>query len=654
MAPRSSNLQGRAFPVETRYLGRDPNKRIEDSVADAILTGLRQEPGSILAFLPGQSEILRTASVLEARLRPGEASVAPLYGAMDRAAQDRAIRPSPAGSRKIVLATSIAESSLTIEGVRVVVDSGLARVPRFEPDLGLTRLETVRASRASADQRRGRAGRTEPGVCYRLWEEAATGALPPFGRPEILDADLSGLVLDLALWGARDPASLRWLDPPPAPAVAEARKLLEAIGALDAAGAITAEGRAVAAFAAPPRVARMVVEAARRGAGERGAEVATLLVERGLGGTGVDLNDKLDMWRRDRGPRAEAARRLAAGFSRRARSALGGVAPGAGEPLEPGQILALAFPERIAKARGRPGEFLLANGRAASVEGAGALARSPFLAVGELTGRAAAARILLAAPLTLAEVEAIAGPAIATRDEVNFDAARASLTARRVTRLGAIVLNEQPLPAPNDEAAASILARGLGKLGLDRLPWSKSLAQWRDRVAFLRAAEGEPWPDLSDEGLRASIESWLAPHLVGKTGLADVSGEDLSQALHGLLPYDLGRRLEAEAPTHFEAPTGSRIAVDYAAETGPAIAVRVQELFGLSRHPSLAGGRVPLTLNLLSPGQRPIQITRDLPGFWRGSWAAVKSEMRGRYPRHPWPDDPAAAAPTTRAKPRGT
>ena len=646
--------EGRAFPVETRYLGRRLDQRVEEAVADAALMALRSEPGSVLAFLPGQAEILRTAALLDARLRPGEAEITPLFGALDRTAQDRAIRPALAGTRKIVLATSIAESALTIDGVRVVVDGGLARVPRYEPDLGLTRLETVRVSRASADQRRGRAGRTEPGICYRLWEEAATGALPPFARPEILDADLSGLVLDLALWGTRDPASLSWLDMPPVPAVTEAKKLLGAIGALDRDGAITPEGRAVAALAAPPRIARMVVDATRRGAGKLAGEVATLLVERGLGGTGTDLTERLERWRRERGPRAEAARKLARNFTRQARAGSGGRTEHDAEPMSAGQVMALAFPERIAKARGRPGEFLLANGRAASVEAIGPLAQAPFLAVGEVTGRAASSRILLAASLDLAEIEAVAGDTIETRDEIGFEEARASLAARRVTRLGAIVLNERQMPVEPGDAATRILARGIAGLGIDRLPWSKALAQWRDRISFLRAAEGDPWPDLSDARLRRTIEDWLAPYLLGKTSRADLSADDLEEALRALLPYDLSRRLDVEAPTHWEAPTGSRLAVDYAAEGGPAIAVRVQELFGLAEHPALAGGRVPLTLALLSPAHRPIQITRDLPGFWRGSWAGVRSEMRGRYPRHPWPDDPAAAPPTTRAKPRGT
>ncbi len=646
--------EGRAFPVETRYLGRDPPSRLEDAMTDAIVAALRSEAGSILAFLPGQSEILRTASRLEARLRPGEAEVAPLYGAMDRAAQDRAVKPSPGVLRKIVLATSIAESALTIEGIRVVVDSGMARVPRFEPDLGLTRLETVRASRASVDQRRGRAGRTAPGLCLRLWEEAGTGALPAFARPEILDADLSGLVLDLALWGARDPAALRWLDPPPAGAVTEARKLLSAIGAITEEGAITEGGRAIAGLAAPPRIARMVIEAARRGDGRLGGEVAALIVERGLGGDGADLDGKLERWRRDRSPRSEAARKLAQSFARQARRGVEGVDAGAAGGLTPGQVLALAFPERIAKARGKRGEFLLANGRAAALDEAGALAGSPFLAVAEVTGRASSSRIMLASPLDFAAVEAIAGDAIIVRDEVSFDEGRAALSARRLTRLGAIVLAETPLRPPGDEASARLLARGLAKIGLDRLPWGKALSQWRDRVAFLRAAEGESWPDVSDATLKATIEDWLAPSLHGKTGLADLSAEDVGPALQALLPYEMSRRLDEEAPTHWEAPTGSRLAVDYAAEGGPSIAVRVQELFGAKTHPALAGGRVPLILHLLSPAHRPIQITRDLPGFWRGSWTAVRSEMRGRYPRHPWPDDPAAAPPTTRVKPRGT
>jgi ATP-dependent helicase HrpB len=642
--------EGRAFQVETRYVGRDARARIEDDVARVTLDALAAERGSILAFLPGQGEILRTAALLEARVRDATVDIAPLYGAMDRAAQDRAVLPAPPGRRKVTLATSIAETSLTIEGVRIVVDSGLSRVPRFEPDIGVTRLETQRVSKAAADQRRGRAGRTEPGICYRLWEAAADGALAPFARPEILSADLSGFALDLAAWGVADPSGLALLDAPPAPALAEARALLSAIDALDAAGRITEQGKAIAGLALPPRLARMVIAAARQGEAELASRLAVMLTERGLGGEGVDLGLRLERFSRDRSTRAEEARRLASGLARRARALAGTSAQQGADGVGP--LLAFAFPERIAKARGRRGEFLMANGRAAAVEPEDPLSGAPYLAVGEIVGRAASARILLAAALTLEEVEVVAGASIETVEEIFFDRDSASLRARRRRRLGALTLVEQNLAVPRDEASAAALAAGLIDLGIARLPWSKSLKQWRDRVLFLRRSGDPAWPDLGDEALAADAQ-WLAPFLLGKTSLAELSEGDFAAALHARLPYDLARRLEIEAPTHFFPPTRSAIAVDYAAEGGPAIAVRAQELFGLAAHPSLAGGRVPLTMHLLSPAHRPLQITRDLPGFWRGSWAAVKAEMRGRYPRHSWPDDPAAAAPTTRAKPRG-
>jgi ATP-dependent helicase HrpB len=671
--------EGRSFPVETRYLGRDPAVRIEDRVVRATLRALADETGSILVFLPGQGEILRVAAALAERVKSPNVDVAPLFGAMDARAQDRAVAAAPPGRRKIVLATSIAETSLTIEGVRVVVDGGLMRVPRFEPDIGLTRLETVRVTRANADQRRGRAGRVEPGVCYRLWEEAANGGLAAYAPPEILAADLSGLALDLAAWGVADPASLKFLDSPPRAALEEARALLASLGALDQAGRITEEGRAISRLALPPRLARMVVDAARAGRAGLAAEIAVALTERGLGGDAVDLAQRLDAFRRDSAPRAVDARRLARRLASRARSALApDPSPGSrrgGQPFsrsqenaagdsrpdegasaaslsDVGAWLAAAFPDRIAMARGKRGEFLMANGRAAALEPHDALAGEAFLAIGEIVGRAASARIGAAAPLTLEAIERIAGASIASADELSFDGASASLRARRRRRLDALILAERNLSVPADANSALALAQGALSLGLARLPWTKSLAQWRDRVLFLRRAEGETWPDLSDAALAASPD-WLAPFLVGKSRLDEFSSDEFAQALHARLPYALSRRLEAEAPTHFVAPTGSSVAVDYAAEGGPAIALRVQELFGLSRHPALAGGRVPLTLHLLSPARRPIQITRDLPGFWKGSWAAARAELRGRYPRHFWPEDPANATPTNRAKPRG-
>ncbi len=638
---------GRAFPVETRYVGRDPALRIEEDVVRIALRALTDERGSILVFLPGQGEIQRAAALLAERVRDPHVDIAPLFGAMDRRAQDKAIAPAPPGRRKVVLATSIAETSLTIEGVRIVIDSGLARVPRYEPDVGVTRLETERVSRAGADQRRGRAGRTEPGVCYRLWEEAANGALVAFARPEILSADLSGLLLDLAVWGVADPAALAFLDPPPAPALAEARSLLTAIGALDDAGRITDEGRAIAKLALPPRLARMVVDAARSGQAALAGKIAVLISERGLGGDNVDLNERLERWDRDRSSRAEDARRLARTIAARA----AGERPRREETASAGALLALAFPERIAKARGRRGDFLMANGRAATLAPEAPLAGAPYLAIGEATGRAAATRILLAAPLEEEEIEAIAADRIEIKEETAFDRASASLRARRTRRLGAIVLSEQTLAVAPSAENALLLAEGLVARGVDRLPWSKETKQWRDRVAFLARAEPGEWPDLSDAAL--ARPDWLAPFLIGATSLADVTPALLAEAIEAQLPYELKRRLDAEAPTHFIAPTGSRVAVDYQAEGGPAVALRVQELYGLKQHPTLANGQAPLTLHLLSPAHRPIQITRDLPGFWRGSWSAVKAEMRGRYPRHFWPDDPSAAAPTTRAKPRG-
>ena len=660
MGAQTIESAGRAFDVETRYLGRDANARIEDAMTRAILRALREESGSILAFLPGQGEIMRVASRLAESRLPDDVDVAPLYGALDRGEQDLAIMPAPRGRRKIVLATSIAETSLTIEGVRIVVDSGLARVQRFEPDLGLSRLETVRAARASVDQRRGRAGRTEPGVCYRLWDEPQTAALPAFAAPEILDADLSGLALDLAAWGVSDPGRLEWLDPPPAPAWKEAVALDRELGALDDDGRLTEMGRAMRRLPIAPRLARMVVEAASVGEARRATELAMLLSERGLGGADADLSHRLERLHGEKSKRAGDALRLAAQWAKLAEGAMplqsssaSAAGTGRGE-LSDGALIALAFPDRIAKSRGARGEFLMANGRAATVPLEDPMSRAPFLAVAEITGRAAQARILAACALTAEEIEAIAADRIETRDETAFDAASASLRRRAFRRLGAIRLSERNLAIEASEQNARMLARGVAGLGLARLPWTKAQTQRRDRVAFLRRAEGDEWPDVSDAALTASAEDWLAPFIVGRTSLAEITADDLEAALAQLLPYDLSRRLDAEAPAFFETPAGARHALDYSTENGPILAVRVQELYGLSSHPTLARGRAPLTLELLSPAHRPIQTTRDLPSFWKGSWNEVKKEMRGRYPRHLWPDDPAAAQPTTRAKPRGS
>ena len=642
--------EGRAFPVETRYAGRD-TRPIEQQMADVITRAMRADPGSALAFLPGAAEIRRTQTQLENRVDP-TTDVVPLYGALAGEEQDRAILPAPPGRRKIVLATSIAETSITIDGVRIVVDSGLARVPRYEPDVGVTRLETVRVSRAAADQRRGRAGRIEPGICYRLWDEPQTAALEPYARPEILAADLSSFALDLAAWGAA-PEKLAFLDPPPRAALAEAAAQLVELGAINADGRITDEGQQLRRLPLPPRLARMVVDAAAAGETPLAAQLAVIIGERGLDGDGADLRERVAALRRDRSARGRDARAMAERWAE-----IASQSPGAhkdGDELGVGALVALAYPERIAKNRGgaaAAGAFLLANGRGANVDPASPLAREPFLAVAELTGSATQGRILSAAPITLAEIEQKFAERIVAREDITFDAASATLRGRRSRKLGAIVLAERPISVAPGVATARLLTDALAGTGIGRLPWTKSLKQWRDRVMFLRRSEGGEWPDLSDATLTQTLGDWLAPLLAAKTALGEVTADELEQALHNVLPYPLKRRLDDEAPTHFEAPTGSRVPVDYEAEGGPKIAIRVQELFGLNRHPAIAGGKIPLVIELLSPAHRPVQTTRDLPGFWRGSYAAVRAEMRGRYPKHPWPDDPVAASATRRAKPR--
>jgi ATP-dependent helicase HrpB len=642
--------EGRAFPVETKYLGRDARTPIHQEMADALARVASDEDGSLLAFLPGVGEIRRTADFLSERIRDKTVDIVPLYGALDSDVQDKAIEPSPAGRRKIVLATSIAETSITIKGVRVVVDSGLARVPRFEPDLGLTRLETVRVSRASADQRRGRAGRTEPGVCYRLWDEEQTRSLLPFATPEILAADLTSLVLDLAQWGVHDPATLSWLDQPPAGAIKEAKSLLLSLGAIEESGAIAALGRKLAKLPLHPRLAAMIVAASGEDTALLAAEIAAVVSERGLGGNDPDLSHRISEFRRDKSRRGEEARNLA---RRWAESAGGKIRESA--PAAAGGLLALAYPDRIAKLRPeRGGAFLLANGRGAKLEQTSALSREDYLAVAEIAGVAQEGRILLAAKISETEIAARFAGKISQTDEAVFDPKSRAIRGRAARKYHALVLSERPLKIEASDESAKALAAGIASLGIDVLPLSAASERWLERVRFLRSASGGEWPDVSEQALAENAEIWLSPFLAGKTSLKEISPGDVSNALHALLPHDLARRLDAEAPDRFTAPTGSELAIDYSAEAGPTIAVKVQELFGLSRHPSVAGGKIPLVLSLLSPAGRPIQVTRDLPAFWRGSWADVKKEMRGRYPRHVWPDDPASAAPTRRAKPRGT
>jgi len=635
--------EGRSFPVETRYLGRDPATRIEDAVARACLSALAEESGSILAFLPGQGEIHRTAQRLAERLRDPAVEIAPLYGAMDKAAQDRAVEPAAAGKRKIVLATSVAETSLTIQGVRVVVDSGLSRVPRFDPASGLTRLATVRVSRSSAEQRRGRAGRVEPGVCYRLWDQEQTRGLVPHQRPEMLETDLTGLALDLARWGAKSTEGLALLDPPPAGAFAEARKVLTRLGALDEDGALTPHGRRMARIPLSPRLAHMTAAASDAGDARLGARIAAVLSEPGLGGNDVDLAERLKGQERDRTPRGRDAAAL---IDRWARAAGGGT----GGDVDPGRLLVEAFPERIARARGKTGEVLLASGRGAHLDPHDPLAREPWLAVGELGGGEAKDRIRLAARLDETVLETDLAHLVVEEDRVTREPS-GRLTLRRLRRIGALTLAEKVIGAPDRAAVTAALKAEFQTRGPGVMRWGERASALRARLAFLHDLDPE-WPDVSDLGLTASAETWLAPLLGDADALTAVSDGALEQGLRALIPWDLQRSLDVLAPARLETPLGSA-AIDYAAEGGPRVDIRVQELFGVKTHPMVGGGRTPLTLALLSPARRPVQVTKDLPGFWAGSWAAVRSEMRGRYPKHPWPEDPANAEATTRAKPRG-
>ena len=632
--------EGRMFPVETFYSGRNPVERLEDAMSRACLTALHEQPGSILAFLPGQGEIHRSAQRLKDRLRDPLVDVVPLYGALDKSEQDRALQPAAPGRRKIVLATSVAETSLTIEGVRVVIDSGLSRVPRFEPSSGLTRLVTVRVSRSSAEQRRGRAGRTEPGVCYRLWDEEATRGLVPHQRPEILEADLTAFALDLARWGARSTGGMALLDAPPAGALAEARAVLTRINALDATGALTAHGQRLARIPLPPRLAHLVAVASDGGDATFGARIAAVLSEPGLGGHETDLRDRLRAFDRDRSPRAVDARKLADRWAR----AAGG---GQGGSFESGLLLAEAFAERIAKARGKPGEFLLASGRGAYVDPTDALASHAWLAVADLGGGDARDRIRLATPLDPSALEA----SLMVEDRLTREPS-GRMVMRRVRRLGSIVFDERITGAPDQAAITAALRAEVDASGLGELQWGERSGGLRARLTFLHGQDGT-WPDVTDPGLLQARAEWLWPLLDKVPSLSAIDDGALEQGLRTLVPWERQRALDELAPARLITPLGST-AVDYAAEGGPRVNIRVQELFGVTTHPTVMGGRVALTLALLSPARRPIQMTRDLPGFWTGSWKDVRSEMRGRYPRHPWPENPAEAPATNRVKPRGT
>lgn len=633
--------EGRQHPVEIIHLGRN-DARLEDRMASAIRIALAQGEGSLLAFLPGVGEIERTAERLV--LPPGIA-LHRLHGAAEPAAQRAALAPAP--GRKVVLATSIAETSLTIDGVRIVIDSGLARRPRFDRASGLTRLVTERVSQAAATQRAGRAGRQAPGLALRLWDEGETRGLIPHDPPEILEGDLAPLLLRLAAWGAA-PEQLQWLDLPPAAAVAAARADLAALGALDAEGRLTAHGRSVARLPLAPRIAHMLLAGAARGQAAIAAAIAVLLEERGLGGTSSDLDERLRRLPHDRGPRADQARRLAARWADAAsRLKPGGKAP----PLPPALLLAEAFPERVARRRRAPGasdataDYLMANGRGVALDATDPLGRAEWLVVADAGGAGAASRIRLAAAISAEALPGWLEERATSSDALAPDPASGRLALTRTIRLGAIEVARTRAPASPEAVAAALLAEvRAGGLGL--LVWPESERALRARLAFA-AAQGLALPDGSDEGLLETLESWLAPRLAGVTRLGDI---DLGGALLGCLNWAQGQALDRFAPARFQSPAGVSAAIDYGAEGGPEAEIRVQAVFGLATHPMLADGRVPLTLALTSPAGRPLAKTRDLPAFWQGAWKDVQREMKGRYPRHPWPDDPAAAAATVRTK----
>jgi len=670
------STEGKAFEVETRWATTGAANRgqreidIATRTARTILQALEQEPGDILAFLPGQGEIRRAQQQLEEGGLARSVSVLPLFGDLSAAEQDAALRPGDAQHRKIVLATNIAETSLTIEGVRVVVDSGLARRARFDPSTGMSGLETVRISRASADQRRGRAGRLGPGVCYRLWSETEHASLAAQTAPEILEADLAPVALDLAEWGVSDPRSLRWLDPPPAATFAQARDLLRSLDAIDAEGRITPHGRALARLGTHPRLAHMIVRGAELGLRRLALEIAAVLGERDLlrwnaGRRDADLRLRIEALRRGRVDDSHVAAdvRVDGGARQRAvrsvevleRQLDTGTAtsPATESDADIGRLLAFAYPDRIAQSRGAGGRYLLSGGRGARLADAQSIAQAEFLVVADLDAGDREALIRLASPLPRAALEGDFAALIEHRQRFEWDAREQAVVAQDERWLGAIRLGERRLENPDSERVMSALLAGIRELGLDVLPWTKEARALRQRLAFARDVDTHaprPWPDVSDDALLATLEDWLAPWLTNMSRRDHLARLDTTAIIAALLDWNQRQRLDELAPTHLQVPSGSRIPIDYSA--APTVAVRLQEVFGLSTTPAVGGGRVPLTLQLLSPAHRPVQVTKDLASFWARGYMEVKKELKGRYPKHYWPDDPTTAVATARARPR--
>ena len=662
--------EGRMFPVETRYLDQPLSGHLDVAVVQAIRRSLAQDPGSLLVFLPGMAEIRRVERKLLDLNLSSNILIAPLHGDLPQEAQDRAIAQAQPGTRKIVLATSIAETSLTIDGVRVVIDAGLLRVPRFDPRSGLTRLETIRVTQDSAEQRRGRAGRLEPGVCSRLWTAAEHQSLAPRRPPEMLDADLAPLLLELALWGTANPAELSWLTPPPAGAIAQARELLTGLGALNLDGQITAHGRQMAELPLHPRLAHMLLKAVPLQLSNLACELAALLSERDIlrgpsGWRNADLRLRLDVLHGAHDHAAGATvdraacrrvRRTSDLWQRQLTQPANKRQADKQEDLySVGLLLALAYPDRIAqRQRGTDARYLMANGRGALFATPDPLGSEDYLVIADLDDGTQWARIDLAAPIQLPNLETLHGDKIQVLDEISWEDTAQVVRTTRQRRLGQLILSEQGLSKPDPVQIATALLQGIRRVGLDKLAWTPELRQWRARVAFLRRIEGQEsrWPDLSDETLRQTLDAWLGPYLSGLTTLDRVTRLELTQPLHALLTWEQQRQLERWAPTHLTVPSGSNVRVEYETPDLPILAVRLQEMFGCKDTPRLVEGKIPVMLHLLSPARRPVQITKDLSSFWKTAYHEVKKELRGRYPKHSWPDDPLTAPPTAKARRR--
>lgn len=647
--PPLLEAQGRSFPVDVRYRPPPRERALIDHVATIILQALAEESGSILVFLPGTGEIRRVARALENRL-PEQVRLCPLFGQMRPEDQDAAIAPSPPGERKIVLATAIAESSLTIEGIRVVIDAGLQRRSCFDPNSGMSRLMTESVSRASAEQRAGRAGRLQDGVCYRLWSEGEQARLRPHTPPEIAQADLAPLVLELAGWGTSDPRELTWLDPPPPAHWRQAVGLLRQLDALDSDGKITTHGRTMLQPGLHPRLAHLLLRGRERGAGRLAAELAALLSDRDLlpPGSGSDLQERLDALRRGHSrvspARLKPVRQLTDSLSAGSRAGA--------EKETPGALLALAFPDRIAQARGGRGRFRLSNGRGAFLPEDDPLAGEPWLVAAELDGQARESRIFLAATICQAELETGLAAHIETMETAGWDEERGRMVALRQRQLGALVLAESELADPPAEVLEAGLLAAVRAKGLDALPWTPSARQWQARVMCLHRLIPDDWPNLDNASLMESLNDWLRPYLRGARSWRDIERLDLLSALKSQIKPARWAELDRLAPARISIPTGRQVEIDYQADGGPVLATKLQSVFGWKTTPTIADGRQPLVLHLLSPAGRPLAVTADLASFWHNAYPEVRKDMRGRYPKHPWPEDPLSAPAMDRAKRR--